>query len=244
MACSVENGWNDQFQHDLVYSSVNGYYFIRMLDNVMDGHGTAEKELLAMSAFFHLEFQSTYQRYFEARHPFWTSFQKYWLQAADAVSRETQVRQMDFRGFQEIAVNKLAAGKIPLTAVHYELKQRTNLGGWLAFFDRLAEWWQFADDLMDWHRDYSRGACTYLLCEATRRKQAAESVHDWIVREGFQWGIDTLTQWMRDLESGVVELKSEAAFDLIHDRAGMLDEIAGSMLPGMQALQQLAQAMR
>ena len=41
-------GWDGQFQSDLVYSTVNGYYFIRLLDNVMDGHFTVERELLPM----------------------------------------------------------------------------------------------------------------------------------------------------------------------------------------------------
>ena len=34
------------FQTDLVYSTVNGYFYIRLIDNLMDGHASVELQLL------------------------------------------------------------------------------------------------------------------------------------------------------------------------------------------------------
>jgi hypothetical protein len=236
-------GWDGQFQSDLVYSTVNGYYFIRLLDNVMDGHFTVERELLPMSAFFHSEFQSVYQRYFAAAHPFWPSFHSLWIGSAEAVVREAALQDMNFAGFREVAVAKLCASKIPLAAAHSYYGERSELALWLQFSDKLAQWWQFLDDLMDWHTDHLRGAATYFLCEARRRKRTAESVHRWVVREGFQWGLDTLTEWMWELQTRASSLPCSEIGVFLGERAAMLKAIAAETMPGMQGLEHLALAM-
>ena len=235
--------WDEQFQSELVYSSVNAYYSIRLLDNVMDGHETCEKELLPLSAFFHAEFQSVYQRYFDVSHPFWSSFHSLWLQTADVVVREAQLTTMDFKNFWEIAANKLSAAKIPLVAVHHQLGGRTDLARWLAFCDELAAWWQFLDDLMDWYIDDQRRACTYFLCEAERRKDPGEPTLRWVLREGFEWGVETLEQWREGLKRLAHGLGSEDALNFFEDHSAMLMEGARNLLPGMRALQEVALAM-
>src|SRR5262245_53193657 len=44
--CAFSNAPDMPFQTDLMYSSVNGYYFIRMIDNVVDGHSDQEPRIL------------------------------------------------------------------------------------------------------------------------------------------------------------------------------------------------------
>ncbi|MGB8700464.1 MAG: hypothetical protein WCD18_13700, partial [Thermosynechococcaceae cyanobacterium] len=61
---------NVPFQTDLAYSTANGYYYIRMIDNLMDGDADAELGLLPALNFFHTEFQRMYHLYFAAEHPF------------------------------------------------------------------------------------------------------------------------------------------------------------------------------
>ena len=243
MAAAAAVPLDQQFQADLAYSTVNGYYFIRMLDNVMDDHATVEAQLLPMSAFFHCEFHSVYQRYFDSSHPFWEWFESLWLTSAGVVCREVALPDLDLDGFREIAANKLCAAKIPLVALHYFCGERLALASWLQFADRLAEWWQFLDDLMDWHKDQARGACTYFLCEGRRRKHPRESLHQWVAREGFQWGIDTLNCWMRVLKTLSAQLGSMGATRFLDDRIRMLDELADEILPGLGALARLAVAM-
>ncbi len=237
------NAWDQQFQLDLVYSTVNGYYFIRLLDNVMDQHCTVERELLPMSAFFHSEFQGVYRRYFESAHPFWHSFDSLWIGSAEAVACEATLRDLDFAGFREVIVGKLSAAKVPMVAAHYYYGERSALEPWLQFSDSLAQWWQSLDDLMDWHADYQRGITTYFLCEAQRRKRGDESVHRWVAREGFQWGLETLTEWMVELHAMASYLRSPDIESFLEDRTAMLQAIAAEMMPGMQGLEHLALAM-
>ena len=235
--------WEEQFQSELIYSSVNAYYSIRLLDNVMDGHETCEKELLPLSAFFHAQFQTVYQRYFDSSHPFWSSFHSLWLQSADVVIREAQLTTMDFESFREIAANKLSAAKIPLVAVHHQVGGRTDLARWLAFCDELAAWWQFLDDLMDWYIDDQRHARTYFLCEAERRKDPGEEALRWVLREGFEWGVEMLEQWRETLQRSARALCSDDALKFLDERGAKVVESARNLLPGMQALEEVALAM-
>jgi hypothetical protein len=243
MANDTTTSSDFEFQNDLVYSTINGYYFIRMIDNVMDEHGSVERHLLPMSAFFHTEFEGVYQRYFEHRHPFWGWFDSLWLAGANAVCREAVAPNMDLESFRDIAAKKMCATKIPLVAVHYRSDQTIELDIWLQFADRLAEWWQFLDDLIDWCKDYSHGACTYFLCEGNRRRRAQESMHQWVVREGFEWGVDILSRWMRDLRGLSVPLRSSAVDAFLDDRARLFRGIVERTLPGFKALAQLATLM-
>jgi len=50
------------FQSDLVYSTIDGYYFIRLIDNLIDREATVELELLPVLAFFHIQLQRSYHR--------------------------------------------------------------------------------------------------------------------------------------------------------------------------------------
>jgi hypothetical protein len=237
------DAWDQQFQSDLVYSTINGYYFIRLLDNVMDDHSTVERELLPMAAFFHSEFQGVYQRYFESAHPFWRSFDSLWIGSAEAVACEATLHDLDFAAFREVIVGKLSAAKVPMVAAHYFYGERSALKPWLQFSDSLAQWWQFLDDLMDWHADHQRGITTYFLCEAQRRKRGDESVHRWVAREGFQWGLETLTSWMTELHAMASYLACPEIQSFLEDRTFMLQAIAAEMMPGMQGLEHLALAM-
>ena len=49
-----------EFHADLVYSTISIYYFIRILDNILDREQTIEEHLLPMLAFLHTQWQYTY----------------------------------------------------------------------------------------------------------------------------------------------------------------------------------------
>src|SRR6185369_11102253 len=99
------------FQADLVYSSMNGYYYIRLLDNVMDGHATVEHRLLPAAGFFHSQFQISYQPYFGSAHPFWNFFKQTWFQSAEVTLRDAALVDVDLPHFRQIASQKVCAGK-------------------------------------------------------------------------------------------------------------------------------------
>jgi hypothetical protein len=193
-----------------------------------------------MSGFFHAEFHGVYRRHFEAAHPFWESFDSLWFAAANAVCREAAAADMDLGGFREIAARKLCPANIPLVAMHHHCAMRTDIGAWLQFTGRLAEWWQLFDDLMDWHEDCLHGVCSYFLCEGSRRKRQRESLHQWVAREGFQWGVATLEDWWRDLRAASLRLGSRDVEAFLDDRAAMFREIVAQLRPGFDALTRLA----
>jgi hypothetical protein len=114
---------------------------------------------------------------------------------------------------------------------------------WLRFTDRLAQCWQFFDDLMDWCKDDSRGACTYFLSEGNRQRGPQESMHHWVVREGFEWGVATVRQWMCDLRELSIPLCSSTVDAFLDDRTELFRGIADRTLPGLNALAQLATRM-
>ena len=62
------------FQSDLVYSTLNGYYYIRFIDNLMDGHDPETLPDLPILNFFSTNFQSPYYKYFKDDHQFWKYF--------------------------------------------------------------------------------------------------------------------------------------------------------------------------
>ena len=79
------------FQADLVYSTINGYYYIRLIDNLMDDHATVELKLLPALGFFHVQFQAAYQRHFDHHHPFWEFFKTAWFYSAEVTIKDANL---------------------------------------------------------------------------------------------------------------------------------------------------------
>src|SRR5947207_12299121 len=59
MEKSLRGRVDASFQEDLIYATMNKYYFIRLLDDVMDSH-SPDPLLLPSMGFFHSQFQRTY----------------------------------------------------------------------------------------------------------------------------------------------------------------------------------------
>lgn len=232
------------FQADLVYSTLNGYLFIRLIDNVMDGHATVEPKLLPALGFFHTQFQIPYQPYFERCHPFWTFFQSIWFASADATVRDASLAEVDSAQFAQIAAHKTCAVKIPLAAVCYYCSRPDLITPWSQFADLFGCWHQMLNDLFDWHRDMEHRTNTYFLTEARRRKRSAESVAGWVIREGFEWGVDTLQSWMDELRALADTLGSPALVAYLDSREALLFERKEQVSAGFQSLMNLAAALQ
>jgi hypothetical protein len=188
------------FQTDLVYSTVNGYYYIRLIDNLMDRHGKGDFSTLPILNFFHTEFQSPYQAYFSKDHHFWNEFRKFWYHAAEVTMLDARLSEIDHETFIRVCAQKTSAAKIPLAAVFYYHDSLTNLEAWLQFVDLLGCWHQAWNDFFDWVKDTRSGTRTYFLSEANRRKKKHEPVIDWVIREGFDWGAEQLGLWMEEMQ--------------------------------------------
>jgi hypothetical protein len=231
---------DEQFQSDLTYSTLNGYLYIRLIDNLMDRHSGDELRLLPITALFHSEFLKSYHRYFAFSHMFWTAFDAHWTASTEVVIKEATLQNLDYEQFRTIAANKLCAAKIPLVATVSFYGLQDVLPAWLRFFDHLACCWQFADDLYDWKKDLLHGTTTYFLTEAARRKREAESVEGWVIREGFAWGSALLQSWLPALWRMVDELGSPQMNHYLRRRAMLLHMQTRTVLTTFESLQSLS----
>jgi hypothetical protein len=232
---------DDQFLADVIYSTVNGYYYIRLLDNLMDGHGTIELKILPATAFFHTEFQATYQKYFEAAHPFWEVFRSAWFSASDAVTHEFSLDRIGEAEFERVTVSKLAGARIPLAAVGFRYGTGQTLQRWENFALALARWSQMEDDLFDWHDDLRHGKTSYFLTEANRRK-GFDTVDAWVIREGFQQGLETLQRELSALRDLARPLNSPAVARYLDLRVSMLEGQKTRIGEAFQVLEAVANA--
>jgi hypothetical protein len=227
------------FQGDLVYSTINGYYYIRLIDNLMDGHATVELELLPALGFFHSRFQTVYQRYFPGNHPFWEQFSAIWLHSAEVAMQDAALTGIDEAEFTQIAAQKIGAVKIPLVALCYRYERLDLVEPWFQLVDLLGCWHQFLNDLLGWYRDDARQSCTYFLAEAARRRADAEPLVSWIAREGFDWASDKLAAWMAALKALAVELHSADLVHYLEVREQMLQSQQAEVVAGLRNLMTL-----
>ena len=227
---------NRGFQSDVVYSTLNGYYYIRLLDNLMDGHGSVEISLLPAAAFFHSEFLMTYQKYFDANHPFWPVFRSAWFSSSEAVASEVGVVCFDEDAFRQISAQKLCAARIPLAATSYFYRDAESMKPWLEFMAALAGWSQMLDDLFDWHRDLRGKKDSYVLSQARQHKREGETVEAWMARTGFNWGVSVLRGWLPELRRLAQPLGSAALNRYLDLREKMLEEDNAKLGAGLKTL--------
>lgn len=240
MAKSFDLELDIAFQADVIYSSLNGYYHIRLLDNLMDGHGSTELQILPAAAFFHTQFQLAYQRYFEASHPFWEVFQGEWFSSAEAVAREVSLECIGIPEFEQVSIKKVCAVKITLAATAYRYGRIDQMTLWWQFAEALAGWAQMMDDLFDWHQDLQHGKVSYFLSRAQQTKEAGESVESWVLREGFNSGICELQQGVPELRRIARQLKSPEVESYLDAREELLAEDADRIGAGLSTLREIA----
>lgn len=207
---------------ELIYSTMQGYFAIRLIDDVMDGEARARASLLPACAFFHVEFMAVYRRRFPPGHRFWRAFARSWYGSADAAMADAAIAALDLAAFRAIAARKLEAARIPLIALCHA-RDRTVPRAWNALFRRLAQWHQLRNDFFDWHRDLQSGASTYVLSEARRRCRPGETVGAWMYREGIDWSIATLRGELAAVQRIAQRLR---AFDTVVYARMQLDELA------------------
>lgn len=224
------------FQANLAYSTINGYYAIRLADNLMDGHATVELQLLPALNFFQTQFQQAYYPYFPAGHPFWDFFNRTWLHSAEVTLLDARLTDLDLAQFEAIAAQKICAAKIPLAAVCYRYERTDLLPAWSRLVDVLGCWHQFLNDLFDWQRDLERRTATYFLSEAERRRKVDESVLTWVVREGFGWGATRAQGWMAVLQALAPALNSPALTAYLQSRAAMVRQQQEEVEAGLQSM--------
>lgn len=188
-----------EFQLNLISSNVCMYYYIRLVDNVMDGHATIEPELLPATGYFVNQFHSVYHDYFVTTYPFWKDFNRTWSDFCDVTAADGQLQEVDKATFDVLIGRKVSAAKISVMAVCYQVNQPELIPLWEEWIDEFGRWHLFREDLFDWRQDLQLGTATYFLSEAKRRKRDGESEAGWMEREGLDWGLEQLEVRMRRL---------------------------------------------
>jgi hypothetical protein len=229
------------FHADVLYSTINGCYYVRLIDNIMDGHEPDNATLLPAAAFFRTQFQLTYQRHFERDHVFWDVFSREWLRSSEAIMREAGLSRIGLRAFRRIAAQKFCGIRIPIAAVCLRNRRPDAIRPWWQFCDALARLTQMMDDVFDWHTDLSHNhRSTYFLCEAARRKCHNESVTGWILREGFHWGVAAVRDRLAEAKPLCRALRSPELERYLRRREALLLTKQKALRPGLESLAALA----
>jgi hypothetical protein len=234
------------FQRDLVRSSVSGYYFIRLVDHVMDDHADGEHAFLPAAAFFHTHFQRPYHRYFPYRHPFWRAFTDHWMHGADAAVRDGSLTSIDREQFVRVAAQKVAAAKVPIAAVCHRYSRLDRFAPWSRFADAFGCFAQMLDDVLDWNMDLVRESgrsSTYFLTEGERRRRATETLAEWVVREGFAWGMGQVREWLSEARRLGETLEAPEVAAYLAGREASLRRLTGRVSRGLEQFAAVAAAM-
>ncbi len=232
------------FQTDVAYSTLNGYYFVRMIDDLMDAEPRPAAQVLPALVFFHTEFQHAYFAHFPHRHGFWRDFAAVSFASAEMASRDAGLLDVERAQFLAICSRKVAGAKVPIAAVCHKYEQAELLAPWFDLVDRFGRWHQMLNDVLDWSRDLDHQRHTYFLSEAIRRKERTESVAEWVIRDGLSWGRGELDQWADELAARARELGSPDLVGYVERRRRAAADHWEQLTPSLASLARLASAMR
>jgi hypothetical protein len=232
------------FQTDVAYSTFNGYYFIRIIDDLMDRERQPAPEILPALVFFHTEFQSAFFDYFPHDDGFWRDFKAVSFASAEMASRDARLADVERTDFLEISSQKVAGAKVPIAAVCHRYKRPDLIAPWFDLVDRLGRSHQMLNDVLDWSRDLDHQRSTYFLSEALRQKGSHESVAEWVIHDGLKWGTLQLDQWADDLASSGQVLGCPSLVTYLARMRRAAAEQWGELGLSLRSLEQLATAIR
>ena len=230
------------FREDIVFITMNLYYYLRLIDNIIDNDKLSDVSLLPALSFFHVNLQTPLLSYFGAVHPFWDFFLETWLLCADVTIVDCGKASFNLEEFISIAAKKTSAAKIPLVAVCHHHGRSDLIAPWLEFHDVLGCWHQMWNDMRDWAADERNGIVTYFLSEGNRAKHAGETVAEWVIREGYDWGVAMMDRWMREMKDRAAQLGSRELGDYLIQRDEFERRYRGEIRLGLQNLGKLLEA--
>lgn len=231
------------FQRDVVYSTVAGYYFVRLTDDLMDGE-QVPPPVVPLLIVLHAEFEQTYHRHFAAGHPFWDDLARSSYQAAETASGDASQQRITREHFLASSARKVAGAKIPIAAVCHHSGRSDLVAPWSAFVDLLGRWHQMLNDMVGWSRDLKRGTPTYFLSEAAEQAGGDGSIAEWVISEGYAWAMDQLGPWMAELRVSAHELGSPSIARYLEHRDAALLATWQDLRGEMGSLQRLARSLR
>lgn len=240
---SISGAPDIAFQADIAYSTVCGYYFVRMIDDLMDGESHPAGPAMPAMIFFHTEFQQAYHQYFPADHPFWTAFTRFSYAAAETAAIDAALDSIDRAQFLLVSARKIAGAKIPLAAVCHQQHRPELIERWSDLADLLGRWHQMRNDVLGWARDMKRGRTTYFLSEAARRAGSEADISRWMARDGLTWAWGQLDGWMDELAAAAAGLGSLTIEGYLEERRRAASVEWQQMASDLVALNRLASSL-
>lgn len=231
------------FQRGLVRSSVAGYWYYRLIDDLMDGHGGAPALLAGCGPLFHA-FEAPYRERFAPAAPFWACYRTFVSEAAEAAYTEAAAAEptMDESTFRAVAARKVAAGKIPVAAVLHHMDQTAHLDRWMAACDLLGRHEQMFDDVTDWQRDLAAGRSSRLLVEAAAHAPDRDSAVVWILAEGIAWAFGRMAAVRVELRQLAAELHATDLAAFLDQREALITAWSAEWGPALSTLTRLGRA--
>lgn len=231
-----------RFHGDVVYSTMSAYYYVRLIDDVVDARGSPGLELLPAAAFLHTECLTPYLSWFAGDSPFWTYYREIWMRATDAAADDVAAPVVDLESFADRAVRRIGPATIPMAAVCLRAGRPDLLEPWSGFVRDLCRVEQLLDDFTDWRHDAERGLGNLLLAEGARRARAGEPVEAWVLRDGLLWALATAREWATALRGRADALGSAAAERHLAGRLALIAEAEAEVGPGVAAYRRLDEA--
>lgn len=219
---------------DLTKSSIAGYLWVRLIDDVMDGdRGGLESDLLPLLGFFHLHFSEPYRIHFEVTHPFWELLTDAWIKSGEAAVLDHYLTERDPQNFREITARKTRAAIIPVSAALYARGSTEMLEPWSSFIDAFNLWHQLQNDLFDWRRDLHHDNPTLLITEGRRHADTTAELEQWFWSRGLSWAAEQLATSEVEVRRLAGEIGNADLNDYIHWRfsemQSRLDYIQGGL---------------
>ena len=225
---------------DTIYSTMAGYYHIRLLDDLVDRQTGAPLELLPLAALFHTEFQSAYLPHFPAASPFWPVFRHRWLGLADATVARPAPGPDQAAALFARATATVGAVVIPLRALTLGMGVPERFDQWEPVVLELARIDQLMDDVLDWQPDLARSQPNLLLADGAERAQPGESSAAWVVREGYRRGLAAVRKRLNELTPAATALGSAPLLGFLAGRRAAADALEDETSAGLAQLASLA----
>jgi hypothetical protein len=226
-----------EFQTDVIYSSISGYYSIRLCDNIADNDCSPElRKLAPCTLYFDSEAIRPYRKHFPANHKFWSLLDKFLALQAEASAADSLLDDVDEETFASLSSMKFTGTKIPISAVRFRYQgTETVFERWLRLVDCLGNFAQFSNDFFDWQHDSIHGITTYVTSES-RRRAPEESIATWFFREGFDWGAEELKLRFENVKLLAEAIGNEAVLDWLIVRGRALDADIDKVRSGLELL--------
>ncbi|NQX67456.1 hypothetical protein HQN90_15145 [Paenibacillus alba] len=146
------------------------YYFIQ--DDIMDSTKGEHREKLPLANLFHMQFLTIYRAMFPAASPFWSYYDAYVLEWAEAVTNEQHADY--FHTDRSKVAKKASPVKNASTGALLLSNQADQIPAVTTAVEQVLVTLQMLDDWADWEEDIEDGSYNCLLASMRKHMQLSE----------------------------------------------------------------------